>query len=104
MITVLAFLVNLFAPVVNTLGLIGLCGMGAYGDWYAMIWCGVLFVVGLIFGLKATQLDIAPRWFWSKSANELFSFTVFSVLGYAWSFAMWPGAIYFIYSIVSRIE
>lgn len=55
-------------------------------------------------GFKATQLDIVPRWFWSKSANELFSFTLFSVLGYAWSFAIRPGAIYFIYSIVWRIE
>ena len=36
---------------------------------------------------------------WSKSTNELFDFAVTAVLGYAWNFAMWPCAIYFIYDL-----
>ena len=103
MVMVGAFILNLFAPVVNTMGFIGICGMGAYGDWHAFIWCAVMFVVGIVFGFRATQLDIAPRWFWSKSANDLFHFSVLRVLGYAWSFAMWPGAVYLIKCLVAAV-
>lgn len=103
MITIIAFLVNLFAPIVNMAGLIGLCGMGAEGDWGQMVWCIILFVVGIIFGVKAYQLDIPLRWSWSKSFNELFDFSVFRVLGYGWSFAMWPAAIYLVKILVNAI-
>ncbi len=103
MIAVVAFFINLLAPIVNVVGIIGLCGMGAQGDWGHMIWCVVLFVVGIIFGVKAYNLDIAPRWLWSKSFNELFKYSVFRVMGYGWNFAMWPSAIYFIKTLVTSI-
>ena len=103
MIVVIAFIVNLLAPIVNTMGVIGLCGMGAYGDWGELIWCGVFFVIGLFFGIWATMNDVPARWFWSRSVNELFNFFVFSVLGYAWSFAMWPAAIYLIRCLVAAV-
>ena len=60
-------------------------------------------IVGLIFGIAAYRNDIPPRWFWSKSKNDLFCFSVVAVLGYAWSFASWVLAIYLINEIVSRI-
>ena len=103
MIVFIAFIINLFAPVVNMMGLIGLCGMGAYGDWGGFIWCGVMFVIGLVFGVCATMNDIPPRWFWSRSVNEIFNFSVFSILGYGWSFAMWPAAIYLIRCLVAAV-
>ena len=46
MIVVLAFIINFLAPIVNTLGVIGICGMGAYGDWGGFVVCGIMFVLG----------------------------------------------------------
>lgn len=103
MIVVLAFLINLLAPILNTLGLLGVCGMGAYGDWGWLGICGIMFIVGCIFGGTAISYDIPSRWFWSKSANEIFNFKVFGVLGYGWSFAMWPAAVYFIKCFVDAV-
>ncbi len=103
MIVFLAFLINLIAPLVNTLGMIGMCGMGAYGDWGWFVICGIMFIMGCFFGVVAIPYDIAPRWFWSKSANEIFNFKVFGILGYGWSFAMWPSTVYLIKCIVDAV-
>jgi hypothetical protein len=103
MIKITAYILNLFAPVVNWLGLFGLGYMmeeenlQMFGVW------GVFALLGLIFGLRAYKLDIPPRWFWSKSKNDLFRFSVAAVLGYAVSIAMWPSAIYFVTSFLGDI-
>ena len=93
---VLAYIINLLAPVVNFLGMLGLCGCVIYEDLYVLIFAAVMAVLGLVFGIFAYKLDIPPRWFWSKSKNDLFRFSVAAVLGYAGSLAMWPCAIYMI--------
>ena len=93
---VLAYIINLLAPVVNFLGVIGLCACVIYEDLYILVFAAIMAVVGLVFGIFAHRLDIAPRWFWSKSRNELFRFSVTAVLGYAGSLAMWPCAIYMV--------
>ena len=93
---VLAYIINLLAPVVNFLGAIGLCACVVYEDLYILVFAAIMAVVGLVFGIFAHRLDIAPRWFWSKSRNELFRFSVTAVLGYAGSLAMWPCAIYMV--------
>ncbi len=103
MILIISYIINLLAPIINTLGLIGLCGCVAEGDFYILIITAVLFVIGLLFGIFAFRMDIPPRWFWSKSRNELFSFSITAVLGYAWNFAMWVTAIYLIIIIFERV-
>ena len=103
MIVVIAYIINLFAPIVNVLGMIGLCGCLVYESYSTLIIAGIMAIVGFIFGIAAYRNDIPPRWFWSKSKNDLFSFSVTAVLGYTWSFASWVLAIYLINEIVSRI-
>ena len=100
---VLAFIINLLAPVVNFLGMLGLCACIIYEDLYILLFVGIMAVVGMVFGIFAHRLDIAPRWFWSKSRNELFRFSVTAVLGYAGSLAMWPGAIYLIKVLAEKV-
>ena len=100
---VLAYIINLLAPVVNFLGMLGLCACIIYEDLYILLFVGIMAVVGMVFGIFAHRLDIAPRWFWSKSRNELFRFSVTAVLGYAGSLAMWPGAIYLIKVLAEKV-
>lgn len=102
MITVFAYIINLFAPIVGPLGVLGLLFSCVCEDWHTLVIAGVFAVVGLIFGIFAYSLGIPPRWFWSKSINELFSFSVTAVLGYAWNFAAWPGAVYFVMDIIEK--
>ena len=104
MITIIAYIINLLAPIVNTLGAIGLCGCVVYEDLHIIAIAGVLEIIGLIFGILAYRMDIPPRWFWSKSKNELFSFSVTAVLGYAWSFAMWPCVVYLIIVLIEKVS
>lgn len=104
MITIIAYIINLLAPIVNILGAIGLCGCVVYEDLHIIAIAGVLAIIGLIFGILAYRMDIPPRWFWSKSKNELFSFSVTAVLGYAWSFAMWPCAVYLIIVLIEKVS
>lgn len=103
MIQIIAYIINLFAPIVNMVGLLGLCGCVVYDDVHVLAITGCLFVVGIIFGVAAYRLDIPPRWFWSKSKNQLFEFSIAATLGYAWSFAMWPCAIYFVKVIIDKM-
>ena len=51
MITIIAYIINLLAPIVNTLGAIGLCGCVVYEDLHIIAIAGVLAIIGLIFGL-----------------------------------------------------
>lgn len=101
---VLVFIINLLAPVVNILGLIGLCACVVYEDLYILVFAGIMALVGLVFGIFAHRMDIAPRWFWSKSRNELFRFSVMAVLGYVGNLAMWPCAIYLLKVVVNAVS
>ena len=101
---VLAFIINLLAPVVNMLGVLGLCACVIYEDFYILVFAGTMALVGLVFGIFAHRMDIAPRWFWSKSRNELFRFSVTAVLGYIGNLAMWPCAIYLLKVVVNAVS
>ena len=103
MVVVIAFIINLFAPIVNIVGLLGLIGSVVYEDFNTLIYGAIAAVIGFVFGIMAYRNDIPPRWSWAKSKNQLFAFSVTAVLGYAWSFAMWPTAIYFIQLIISKM-
>ena len=103
MIKITAYILNLFAPVVNPLGLMGFFYIMSEANFLMFGVLGVFALLGLVFGLRAYKLDIAPRWFWSKSKNDLFRFSVSAVLGYAVSIAMWPSAIYFVTSFLGNI-
>ena len=97
---VLLYILNLLAPIVNFVGLLGLCGCIVYEDLHILVISGIMAVVGLVLGLSAYKYDIAPRMFWVKSINQIFSFSVTAVLGYAWSMAMWPCAVYMVTVLV----
>lgn len=91
---VLCFIINIIAPLTNALGLFGLLLACSRSEW-GILYCAIPFaIVGLVFGIMAYRRDIPPRWFWSRSANELFSFSVTAVLGYAVTFAAYPLAWY----------
>ena len=72
-------------------------------DIDVLIISGVLAIVGLIFGIFAYSNSIPPRWFWSRSKDFIFEFSVTAVLGYAWNFATWPLAIYIIRLVVEEL-
>ena len=103
MIVVIADIINLFAPIVNTLGAIGLCGCIVYDDFHTLYIAAAMAIAGSIFGILAYNNDIPPRWFWSKSKNQIFEFSVSAVLGYSWNFAAWVFTIYLITVIAERV-
>jgi hypothetical protein len=103
MIVVIAFIINLFAPIVNIVGLLGLIGSIVYEDFNTLIVGAIAGLIGFVFGIMAYRNDIPPRWSWSKSKNQLFSFAVIAVLKYIWSFAAWPFAIYIVSVAVDMI-
>lgn len=101
---VICFIINLLAPITNFLGVIGFCIAFSRDEWGA-IYCAIPFAIaGLVFGIFAYTRDIPPRWFWSRSANELFSFSVTAVLGYAINFAAYPLAWYIASDFISQIS
>lgn len=105
MIKITAFILNLFAPIVNWLGMFGFFYIVCVAESIKMLAImGVFALIGLVFGLYAYKLDIPPRWGWSKSPNQLFSFAISTILGYAMSFAAWPSAIYFLKGLIKDIE
>lgn len=103
LIVVISFIINLLAPIVNLIGIIGLFASIENDDIDVLIISGVLAIVGLIFGIFAYGNSIPPRWFWSRSKNFIFEFSVTSVLGYALNFATWPLAIYVIQLVVEEL-
>lgn len=103
MILVIAYIINLLAPIVNTIGAFGLIGCIVYDEPEMLIYGGIVAVVGFIFGMVAYNNDIPPRWFWAKSKNQIFSFSVTAVLGYTWSFAAWVFAVYMVQLIIERM-
>lgn len=103
MIVIVTYIVNLIAPITNFLGALGVCLCFTNEDFHILIIAGVLAVIGLVFGIFAYKNDIPPRWFWAKSKNEIFSFSVSAVLGYAGIFAMLPCAIYMIQEFIDML-
>jgi len=96
-IKTIAYILNLFAPITNILGLLGFFYIICVKEDFDMLGIlGAFAFIGLIFGYRAYKLDIPPRWRWSKSSNQLFNFTISTILGYAIMFAAWPSAIYFV--------
>lgn len=100
MIVILAYIVNLLAAITNPLGLIGLVGCVAMGDFHILPIAGMAAAVGLVFGIVAYRRDIPPRWYWAKSANDIFAFSVGAVLGYAWNFACFVGTYYLVELVI----
>lgn len=101
---VICFIINLLAPITNFLGAIGFCIAFSRNEW-STIYCAIPFAIaGLVFGIFAYTRDIPPRWFWSRSANELFSFSVTAVLGYAINFAAYPLAWHIASDFISQIS
>jgi hypothetical protein len=103
LIIIISYIINLLAPIVNTLGIFGLILSIGNDDIDVLIISGVLAIVGLIFGIFAYSNSIPPRWFWSRSKDFIFEFSVTAVLGYAWNFATWPLAIYIIRLVVEEL-
>lgn len=104
MITILCYIINKCAPIINFVGLIGLLTCFIYGDNHVLIIGLFAVVIGLIFGIKAYKLDIPPRWSWSRSRNHIFDFSVAAVLGYTWSITAWVFAIYFIIFMIDGFQ
>lgn len=100
MIKIIAYIINLFSPIVTPFGLFGLLAICGNKDYRMLGVMGFFAFIGLIFGFRAYKLDIPPRWKWSKSSNQVFNFSVSTVLGYAIDFASWPAVIYLIKCLV----
>ena len=96
MILVIAYIINMFAPLINPVGALGLIGCIVYDDLHILGVAGPCAIAGAIFGILAYRNDIPPRWSWAKSKNDIFRFSISAVLGYAVSVAMWPCAIYLV--------
>ena len=103
MLQVLAFLINLFAPIVQPLGVLGVSGCVFSQDYPSLPPAGPLPVGGLLFGFPAPLSGLPPVGFWAKSRNEIFRYRIFTVLGYMWSLAAWPPAIYFVRLILEPV-
>lgn len=103
-IRIITFILGLFSPIVLLVGGITfLMYAVGEGDVELLIYSGIAFVGGIVFGIFAYKNDIPPRFFWSKSKNEIFEFSVSSILGYGIYFGLLPSAIYFISQIVEGL-
>lgn len=123
---VISYILNKLSPIVNCLGVMGLflsilvcsdCGrFTVEGDYKEICSCAVqgihiglyvtvviCAVVGLIYGIFAYKNDVPPRWFWSKSRNSMFEFSVTAVFGYMVNIAMYPPCVYFIIYMIEKI-
>lgn len=93
---VIIWIINLLLPIINILGIFGLCYAVTEGDFPELwFWClsGGAFVLGFLFGMLAWHYDVPPRWFWVKSRLELFDNLIGSAFGYGLSFALIPFAV-----------
>lgn len=102
MILIISYILNLLAPIINAMGLVGAIIVVQNGDYFIFIWTSLCTILGLVFGWMAHNKDIPPRWFWAKSANQIFEFRIMAVLGYAVSVATYPTAIYLIQTIINN--
>ena len=100
---VICWILNKLAPIINLLGVFGFIQAVLNDDLVELLIVVPFAVIGLLFGIKAYRLGIPPRWFWSKSANDIFDYTVTAVLGYMFVFAAMPLAGYLIATFMEDI-
>lgn len=121
MLVIVSYIIRSLAPVINPMGVFGFflyityafdsslyseqlldtLGKISYVDgWLLFVVSTFVFVIGIIFGLKSYKNDIPLRWSWSKSKNELFGFSISTILGYGLYFVAYPYAFLFIHFIV----
>lgn len=104
MIVVISFILNRLSPVVNFLGFMGVgCAWLMDDNMGVLIMTAIAAGIGLVFGILAYKNDIPPRWFWSKSRNSMFEFSVAAVFGYMVNIAMYPPCVYFIIRTIEEI-
>ena len=101
--TVICWILNKLAPIINLLGVLGFVQAILNDEWGRLLVAVSFAVVGLLFGIRAYRLGIPPRWFWSKSANFIFDYTVMAVAGYTFMFAAMPLGWYFVNTIIGNI-
>lgn len=100
---VICWVLNRLAPIINFLGVLGFIQAVLNDEWSRLVIALPFAVVGLLFGLRAYSLGIPPRWFWSKSANDIFDFTVTAVAGYMFMFAAMPLGWYLVNTIIGNL-
>ena len=104
MIVVISFILNHLSPIVNFLGIMGVgCAWLMDENMGVLIMTAIAAGIGLVFGILAYKNDIPPRWFWSKSRNSMFEFSVAAVFGYMVNIAMYPPAVYFIMRTIEEM-
>lgn len=104
MIVVITYILNLLSPIVNFLGLMGVgCAWLMDDNMEVLIMTAIAAGIGLVFGILAYKNDIPPRWFWAKSRNSMFEFSVAAVFGYMVNIAMYPPCVYFIMRTIEEI-
>ena len=101
--TVICWILNKLAPIINLLGVLGFVQAILNDEWGRLLVAVSFAGVGLLFGIRAYRLGIPPRWFWSKSANELFDYTVTAVAGYTFMFAAMPLGWYLVSSVIRNL-
>lgn len=100
----ICFVINLLAPFTNALGLFGLLLACSRSEWSVLYTAIPFAIAGLVFGIFAYRRDIPPRWFWSRSANEILENSVTIVIGYMVNFATYPLAWYIANDIIKTIS
>ena len=100
---VVCWVLNKLAPIINLLGILGFIQAVLNDEWGTLLIAVPFAVVGLLFGIKAYKLGIPPRWFWSKSANDIFDFTVTAVAGYTFMFAAMPLCWYLVSTVIGNL-
>ena len=100
----ICWILNKLAPIINLLGVLGLIQAVLNDNWSELFIAIPFAVVGLLFGIKAYRLGIPPRWFWSKSANDIFDYAVTAVLGYMFVFAAMPLTGYLIANFIDKLN
>ena len=80
---------NTVAPIVNIIGTIAYCAMIVRGVLEILYPMAILTVIGIIYGIIALKNNIAPRMFWFKKANAIYSTSFSMILAYGIMFALW---------------
>ena len=91
---VIAWLINLVAPVIFILGFLVLTLGNELIDTWLWIVCCISAVIGMIWGVVSWNVGVPPRWFWAKSSLFLFNNLVWSAIGTGFLFFLLPLAIW----------
>lgn len=99
----ICWVLNKLSPIINLLGIFGFILAVLDDEWSELVIAALFAAGGLLFGIKAYRLGIPPRWFWSKSANDIFDYTVTAVAGYMFIFAAMPLSCYLISAVIDKL-